>query len=172
MNKNRIVKGFAKYTTLITLCVFLFLMVFPLIRPEIFVVVLTTTIFALKAFGQIFAMTRGGPGSATMVASYFSYKNFFEKMARDRPDVLFVCSAGNDGEVVDGTERYPSGLNLPNMITVGNVMNDGTRAAGQRDENTLWSWRAVLDSKLQKFHSILLKALTSDSCLFSAKRKE
>ena len=50
----------------------------PLIRPELFVVVLTTTIFALKAFGQIFAMTRGGPGSATMVASYFSYKNFFE----------------------------------------------------------------------------------------------
>jgi raffinose/stachyose/melibiose transport system permease protein len=50
----------------------------PLIRPELFVVILTTTIFALKAFGQIFAMTRGGPGSATMVASYFSYKNFFE----------------------------------------------------------------------------------------------
>ena len=50
----------------------------PLIRPEIFVVVLTTAIFALKTFGQIFAMTRGGPGSATMVASYFSYKNFFE----------------------------------------------------------------------------------------------
>lgn len=50
----------------------------PLIRPEMFVVILTTTIFALKTFGQIFAMTRGGPGSATMVASYFSYKNFFE----------------------------------------------------------------------------------------------
>lgn len=50
----------------------------PLIRPEMFVVVLTTTIFALKTFAQIFAMTHGGPGSATMVASYFSYKNFFE----------------------------------------------------------------------------------------------
>jgi raffinose/stachyose/melibiose transport system permease protein len=50
----------------------------PLIRPEMFVVILTTAIFALKTFGQIFAMTRGGPGSATMVASYFSYKNFFE----------------------------------------------------------------------------------------------
>jgi raffinose/stachyose/melibiose transport system permease protein len=50
----------------------------PLIRPEIYVVVLTTTIYALKTFGPIFAMTRGGPGSATMVASYFSYKNFFE----------------------------------------------------------------------------------------------
>lgn len=49
-----------------------------LIRPELFVVILTTTIYSLKTFGQIFAMTRGGPGTATMVASYFSYKNFFE----------------------------------------------------------------------------------------------
>jgi raffinose/stachyose/melibiose transport system permease protein len=50
----------------------------PLIRPEIYVVVLTTTIYALKTFAPVFAMTKGGPGSATMVASYFSYKNFFE----------------------------------------------------------------------------------------------
>jgi raffinose/stachyose/melibiose transport system permease protein len=50
----------------------------PLIRPEIFVVILTTTIYSLKTFGQIFAMTLGGPGTATMVASYFSYKNFFQ----------------------------------------------------------------------------------------------
>ena len=50
----------------------------PLIRPEIYVVVLTTTIAALKTFAPIYAMTRGGPGNATMVASYFSYKNFFE----------------------------------------------------------------------------------------------
>ena len=50
----------------------------PMIRPEIYVVVLTTTIFALKTFGPVFAMTHGGPGNATMVASYFSYKNFFE----------------------------------------------------------------------------------------------
>lgn len=50
----------------------------PLIRPEIFVVILTTTIYSLKTFGQIFAMTLGGPGTATYVASYFSYKYFFE----------------------------------------------------------------------------------------------
>jgi raffinose/stachyose/melibiose transport system permease protein len=49
-----------------------------LIRPEIYVVVLTTTIHALKVFGPIFAMTGGGPGSSTMVASYFSYRQFFE----------------------------------------------------------------------------------------------
>jgi raffinose/stachyose/melibiose transport system permease protein len=50
----------------------------PLIRPEIFVVVLTTTIHAMKVFAPVYAMTRGGPNKATIVASYFSYKNFFE----------------------------------------------------------------------------------------------
>lgn len=50
-----------------------------LIRPEIAVVVLTTTIAALKTFGPIYAMTSGGPGNATTVASYFAWKNFFEK---------------------------------------------------------------------------------------------
>lgn len=50
-----------------------------LIRPEIAVVVLTTTIAALKTFGPIYAMTSGGPGNATIVASYFAWKNFFEK---------------------------------------------------------------------------------------------
>lgn len=50
----------------------------PLISPEFYVVVLTTIIYSLKIFGPIFALTRGGPGNATMVASYFSYKNFFE----------------------------------------------------------------------------------------------
>jgi raffinose/stachyose/melibiose transport system permease protein len=42
------------------------------------VVLVTTTIAALKIFGQIFVLTRGGPGNATLVPSYFAYKNFFE----------------------------------------------------------------------------------------------
>jgi raffinose/stachyose/melibiose transport system permease protein len=50
----------------------------PLIRPELFVVILTTTIYSLKLFAPVFAVTRGGPGSSTMLPSYFSYKNFFE----------------------------------------------------------------------------------------------
>jgi len=57
----------------------LFRITVPLIRPEIFVVVLTTAIHALKVFGPVYAMTRGGPGTATIVASYFAYKNFFER---------------------------------------------------------------------------------------------
>jgi raffinose/stachyose/melibiose transport system permease protein len=52
-----------------------------LIRPEIAVVLVTTTIAGLKVFGQIFVLTRGGPGNATLVPSYFAYKNYFEKAA-------------------------------------------------------------------------------------------
>jgi raffinose/stachyose/melibiose transport system permease protein len=51
-----------------------------MIRPEIYVVLVTTTIAALKIFGQIFVLTRGGPGNATLVPSYFAYKNYFEKV--------------------------------------------------------------------------------------------
>ncbi|WP_249713760.1 carbohydrate ABC transporter permease [Rhizomonospora bruguierae] len=49
------------------------------IRPEIYVVLVTTTIAALKVFAQIFVLTRGGPGNATLVPSYFAYRNFFER---------------------------------------------------------------------------------------------
>ena len=40
---------------------------------------MTCTIAALKVFGPIYVLTRGGPGDATNVPSYFSYQNFFEK---------------------------------------------------------------------------------------------
>jgi raffinose/stachyose/melibiose transport system permease protein len=50
-----------------------------MIRPEFYVVLVTTTIAALKVFGQIFVLTRGGPSNATLVPSYFAFKNFFEK---------------------------------------------------------------------------------------------
>ena len=49
-----------------------------LIRPEIMVVVVTTTIYTLKIFGQVYVLTSGGPGNATSVPAYYAYKNFFE----------------------------------------------------------------------------------------------
>ncbi len=64
-----------------------------------------------------------------------AYKKFFEKMSREHPDVLFVCSAGNDGKARNGAERFPSGLSLPNMITVGNVLNDGSVAPSSNKKN-------------------------------------
>ncbi|GAB2617245.1 sugar ABC transporter permease [Streptomyces capparidis] len=51
----------------------------PQIKPEIYVVLLWCTIAALKVFGPIYVLTKGGPGGATNVPSYYSYQNFFEK---------------------------------------------------------------------------------------------
>ncbi len=47
------------------------------LRPEIAVVLITTSVAALKVFAPVFVLTKGGPGTATMVPSYFSFSNFF-----------------------------------------------------------------------------------------------
>jgi raffinose/stachyose/melibiose transport system permease protein len=49
-----------------------------IIRPEIFVVTLTCTIAALKVFGPVYALTGGGPGTATIVPAYYAYSEFFQ----------------------------------------------------------------------------------------------
>ncbi|PZG92829.1 sugar ABC transporter permease [Streptomyces sp. NTH33] len=51
----------------------------PQIRPEIHVVLTWCTIAALKVFGAVYVLTKGGPGGATDVPSYFSFTTFFEK---------------------------------------------------------------------------------------------
>jgi len=47
------------------------------LRPEIAVVIITTSVAALKVFAPIYVLTQGGPGTSTMVPAYFSYYNFF-----------------------------------------------------------------------------------------------
>jgi raffinose/stachyose/melibiose transport system permease protein len=49
----------------------------PMLAPEIFVVVLTTLIHALKVFAPIFVLTQGGPDDATLAPSYLTYFHFF-----------------------------------------------------------------------------------------------
>ena len=49
----------------------------PMLKPEIFVVGLTTTIAALKVFAPVYVLTSGGPDNATNVPSYFAYYHFF-----------------------------------------------------------------------------------------------
>src|SRR6266700_5318024 len=50
------------------------------IRPEIYVVLLTCTVASLRVFGWIFALTNGGPGTATQVPSYYSFQSFFTNL--------------------------------------------------------------------------------------------
>lgn len=49
----------------------------PQLRPEIAVVNITTSVAALKVFAPIYVLTKGGPGTSTIVPAYFSYSNFF-----------------------------------------------------------------------------------------------
>jgi raffinose/stachyose/melibiose transport system permease protein len=49
-----------------------------IIRPEIYVVAVTCTIAALKVFAPVYALTGGGPGTSTIVPSYYSYSQFFQ----------------------------------------------------------------------------------------------
>lgn len=52
----------------------------PQLYPEISVVLLTTTVAALKVFGPVYVMTNGGPGDATQVPAFFSYFHFFSTL--------------------------------------------------------------------------------------------
>ena len=49
----------------------------PLLRPIIAVVVILRTSFAFLVFDEVLAITQGGPGDATWVASWFSYRKSF-----------------------------------------------------------------------------------------------
>jgi hypothetical protein len=69
------------------------------------------------------------------------YKEFFQSMWLKYPCLLFVCSAGNEGSHVDGDKRIPSGLASNNMITVGNVMNNGRREPHSNMKNNTGSFQ-------------------------------
>jgi multiple sugar transport system permease protein len=49
----------------------------PLLRPVIMVTLLIRLIFAVRTYDLIYIMTRGGPGQATDLVSYFIYRQAF-----------------------------------------------------------------------------------------------
>jgi multiple sugar transport system permease protein len=49
----------------------------PLMRPVIIVTLLIRVIFAVKTYDLIYIMTRGGPGTATDLVSYYIYRRAF-----------------------------------------------------------------------------------------------
>jgi len=49
----------------------------PMLRPVLAVVVILRTSFAFLVFDEVLALTQGGPGDATWVATWYSYKRAF-----------------------------------------------------------------------------------------------
>jgi ABC-type sugar transport system permease subunit len=50
----------------------------PLLSPTIAVVLVLRTTFAFMVFDEIFAMTQGGPGNATWVSAWYTYRAAFQ----------------------------------------------------------------------------------------------
>jgi multiple sugar transport system permease protein len=50
----------------------------PLLRPVIAVTLILRTTFAFMVFDEIFAITQGGPGNATWVAAWYTYRMAFQ----------------------------------------------------------------------------------------------
>jgi multiple sugar transport system permease protein len=57
----------------------------PLLRPTTFLLLVTTTIFSVRAFQPFFVMTAGGPAGATTTLVYYVYQKF--------PDLVGISSA-------------------------------------------------------------------------------
>ena len=49
----------------------------PLLQPIIAIILILRTAFAFAVFEEILAITQGGPGDATWVAAWYSYKITF-----------------------------------------------------------------------------------------------
>ena len=62
----------------------------PLMRPVIIIAVLLRLIFAIKTFDIIFIMTKGGPGIATDLISYFIYRAAFFGLDIGRASAMSV----------------------------------------------------------------------------------
>jgi hypothetical protein len=76
-----------------------------------------------------------GPADYTKVDPQLAqaYRGFFEQLSKEKPEIIFVVAAGNDGVSMNGDQNFPGGFKLPNMITVGNVSNDSKMF---KDSNT------------------------------------
>jgi ABC-type sugar transport system permease subunit len=55
-------------------------MTLPLIRPGISITLIFTTIWAFRAFDEIYVLTAGGPGYATTVLNWFVYEISFRDL--------------------------------------------------------------------------------------------
>lgn len=52
----------------------------PMLQPIIAVLLVIRTVFALTVFDEVYALTRGGPGTSTWTAAYYSYYTSFSNL--------------------------------------------------------------------------------------------
>ncbi len=89
-------------------------------------------------------------GSQNATASAMMNR-FLTIMAERHPEVIFVTAAGNSGQGLNGTNDY-WGKNLPNLITVGALNNDGERASAKdwynQEQLKAWYQNALANQRI------------------------
>ncbi|NLE75437.1 MAG: sugar ABC transporter permease [Chloroflexi bacterium] len=66
----------------------------PLIRPTLTIVLVLRTAFAFMVFDEIFAITAGGPGDRTWVASWYTYQHAFRYLEMGVGSAMAFIMAG------------------------------------------------------------------------------
>jgi multiple sugar transport system permease protein len=66
----------------------------PLMRPVIMVTLLIRLIFAVRTYDLIYIMTRGGPGVATDLVSYFIYRTAFVSLNIGEASAMAIVLMG------------------------------------------------------------------------------
>ena len=77
----------------------------PFLRPMLVVVALFEVLAALTAFDLVFALTGGGPGTATTVLSYFIWGETFRMLSFGNGAALAVIIAALSGVIIAGLLR-------------------------------------------------------------------
>jgi multiple sugar transport system permease protein len=70
----------------------LFRITLPILRDQIFLLLLLRAIDTFKVFAKVFALTRGGPGNATETTSYFIYREAFSYFKLGRSSAASVIT--------------------------------------------------------------------------------
>lgn len=60
---------------------------------------------------------------------YQLFSNLLQSAIETAPDVLFIASAGNEGEMLQAKNRVPAALEMTNLITTGNAEKSGQHAS-------------------------------------------
>ena len=70
----------------------IFRITLPILRDQIFLLLLLRAIDTFKVFAKVFALTRGGPGNATETTSYFIYREAFSYFKLGRSSAASVIT--------------------------------------------------------------------------------
>ena len=105
----------------------------PLMRPVIVVTLLLRLIFAIRTYDLVYIMTRGGPGQATDLVSYFIYRQAFVSLDIGQAWAMAVILLLSSSRSPPGSTATCARSRPPECPTSGSISSTrSTRATSRR----------------------------------------